>query len=193
MLGRGYDRQTCSIARTLELVGERWTLLIVRNIQLGVRRFDDLQQQLGIARNVLASRLETLAKNGIVERRPYGERPVRHEYELTEKGRALWPVLVELMQWGDRYAAGPKGPPVVIRHRGCGGTLGSHRECTRCGALLELSEVRAEPGPGAAAEHPLLIGARAHEEEGGGAMPSSPQRPPNRAASSDPPVASPVP
>jgi DNA-binding HxlR family transcriptional regulator len=163
MLGSDYESQTCSIARSLELIGERWTLLIVRNIHLGVRRFDDLQRQLGIARNVLASRLESLTANGIVERRPYGERPVRHQYQLTEKGRALWPVLVELMQWGDRYAPTPKGPPIVLRHIECGGTVGAHRACARCGALLELSDVRAEPGPGASPKHPLFM--RAPERE----------------------------
>jgi DNA-binding HxlR family transcriptional regulator len=158
MLGRDYASQTCSIARTLELVGERWTLLIVRNVYLGVRRFDALQAQLGIARNVLASRLESLTTSGILKRRPYGERPVRHEYVLTDKGRALWPVLVELMQWGDRYASTPEGPPVLLRHRDCGGLVGPHRACTRCGALLALGDVYAEPGPGASAEYPLFTG-----------------------------------
>jgi DNA-binding HxlR family transcriptional regulator len=142
-------------------VGERWTLLIVRNIYPGVRRFDDLQAQLGIARNVLAARLDSLIASEILERRPYGERPVRHEYVLTEKGRALWPVLVELMQWGDRYAPTPKGPPVILRHRGCGGEVVAHRACSRCGALVELADVRAEPGPGAGNERPLPVRAAA--------------------------------
>jgi len=155
VLGREYDGQTCSIARTLELVGERWTLLIVRNVQLGVRRFDEIQEQLGIARNVLAARLEALTANGILERHPYGERPVRHEYRLTETGRDLWPVLVELMQWGDRYAPARKGPPVILRHIACGGEVGPHRACIRCGELLEAADVRAEPGPGASEKHPL--------------------------------------
>jgi DNA-binding HxlR family transcriptional regulator len=157
MLARDYEGQTCSIARALELVGERWTLLIVRNVHLGVRRFDAIQEQLGIARNVLACRLDGLTANGILERRPYGERPVREEYALTDKGRALWPVLAELMQWGDRYAASPEGPPVLLRHIECGGTVGPHRACTRCGALLELSDVRAERGPGASPKHPLFV------------------------------------
>jgi DNA-binding HxlR family transcriptional regulator len=171
VLGRDYDTQTCSIARALELVGERWTLLIVRNIHLGVRRFDEIQQQLGIARNVLASRLEALTDNGILERHPYGERPVRNEYKLTEKGRALWPVLVELMQWGDRYAMTPKGPPVILRHRGCGGEVGAHRACSRCGELLELADVRAERGPGADARHPLLARLAPSAEQAGAAAP----------------------
>jgi DNA-binding HxlR family transcriptional regulator len=160
MLGRDYDSQTCSIARALELVGERWTLLIVRNVQLGVRRFDEIQQQLGIARNVLAARLEALTASGVLERHPYGERPVRHEYRLTDKGRDLWPVLVELMQWGDRYAPARGGPPVILRHAGCGGEVGEHRACTRCGELLEAADVRAEPGPGASERHPLLSARR---------------------------------
>jgi DNA-binding HxlR family transcriptional regulator len=155
MLGRDYDTQTCSIASALEVVGERWTLLIVRNVNLGMHRFEELQEQLGIARNVLASRLESLVANEILERRPYGERPVRHGYWLTEKGRDLWPVLMELLQWGDKHAASPAGPPVVVRHVGCGGTLGPHRACTRCDALLEREDVRAEPGPGATPKSPL--------------------------------------
>jgi DNA-binding HxlR family transcriptional regulator len=159
MLRRDYPTQTCSIARTLELVGERWTLLILRNVFLGVRRFDDQQNQLGIARNVLASRLERLVDQQILERRPYGERPVRYEYHLTEKGRALWPVLVELLQWGDRYAPEPGGPPRILRHQDCGGMVGPHRMCTRCGQPLELEDVRSELGPGASSEHPRLVSA----------------------------------
>ena len=87
---------------------------------------------------------------------------MRHEYRLTETGRDLWPVLVELMQWGDRYAPAPKGPPVTLRHVACGGELGPHRACTRCGELLEAADVRAEPGPGASEKHPLL---RARRDE----------------------------
>jgi DNA-binding HxlR family transcriptional regulator len=151
MLRADYDTQVCSIARTLEVVGERWTLLIVRNLFLGLRRFDDLQQNLGIARNVLAARLEKLVEAGVVETRPYSERPPRYEYVLTEKGRDLFPVLVALMQWGDRHAPSPGGPPMLMVHRGCGGDVDSHRACTRCGKLLELHQVQAVRGPGAAA------------------------------------------
>jgi DNA-binding HxlR family transcriptional regulator len=129
-------------------------------VALGIHRFEHQQRQLGIARNVLASRLERLVQEGILERRPYGERPVRHEYHFTDKGRDLWPVLVELMQWGDRYAPARGGPPVILRHAGCGGEAGAHRACTRCGELLEAADVRAEPGPGASERHPLLSGRR---------------------------------
>lgn len=160
MLGRDYQTQTCSVARALELVGERWTLLILRNVFLGLRRFDDQHRQLGIARNVLASRLERLVDEQILERRPYGERPVRYEYHLTDKGRALWPVLVELLQWGDRYAPEPGGPPRILRHKDCGGTVGPHQICTRCDQLLELDDIRSEPGPGASTDHPQPARAR---------------------------------
>jgi DNA-binding HxlR family transcriptional regulator len=151
MLGTNYEGQVCSVARSLEVVGERWTLLIVRNLFLGMRRFDELQHNLGIARNVLAARLEKLVEAGVVEPRPYSQRPPRHEYVLTEKGRDLFPVLVALMQWGDRHAPSPGGPPIVMVHRGCGGEVDSHRACTSCGKLLELHQVQALPGPGAAA------------------------------------------
>src|SRR5918998_127305 len=103
MLRRDYAGQNCSIAGTLELVGERWTLLIVRDAFLGIRRFDDFQRNLGIARNVLQSRLERLVEEGILKREPYQERPPRYEYRLTRKGVDLWPVLVALMGWGDRH------------------------------------------------------------------------------------------
>ncbi len=151
VLGNDYREQNCSIARALELVGERWTILVLRDVFLGVRRFEALQSDLGVARNVLAARLERLVAEGILEKTPYQERPVRYEYRLTEMGRDLWPVMVELQQWGDRHAAPAGGPPVVIRHRGCGGALGERRTCTRCGAQLELHDVRAEAGPGARA------------------------------------------
>jgi DNA-binding HxlR family transcriptional regulator len=149
MLGNDYSGQNCSIARTLELVGERWTLLVLRDVFLGLRRFDELQRDLGVARNVLAARLERLVREGILEQARYQERPPRHEYRLTDKGLDLWPAIVELMRWGDRYAAPPQGPPIVIRHRGCGGVLGERRICDRCGEPLGVRDVRAEFGPGA--------------------------------------------
>lgn len=143
-----YTSQACSIARALELVGERWTLLIVRDVLLGRRRFDVLQASLGIARNVLQTRLERLVEAGILERRPYQDRPPRHEYHLTEKGLDLWPAVMALMRWGDAHAA-PAGPPVVVLHRDCGGALDDHRLCDRCGARLGPRDVEARPGPGA--------------------------------------------
>src|SRR3954463_2348161 len=103
MLPRTYDDQNCSVARALEVLGDRWTLLVIRDAFLGVRRFDDFQRRLGIARNVLADRLARLTDEGMLERVAYQERPVRHEYRLTEKGIDLWPVVVSLLQWGDKH------------------------------------------------------------------------------------------
>jgi DNA-binding HxlR family transcriptional regulator len=149
MLKSDYADQNCSIARSLELVGERWTILVLRDVFLGRRRFDQIQQSLGVARNVLAARLDRLVAEEILEKVPYQERPLRHEYRLTPKGVDLWPVTVELLRWGDRYAAPDAGPPIVLRHKGCGGELGEGRVCMRCGDRLQASDVRAEPGPGA--------------------------------------------
>ena len=156
MLGSKYENQVCSIAAALEVVGERWSLLIVREVFLGVRRFDEIQGDLGVARNVLQARLTSLLDAGVLEKRPYQQRPPRHEYWLTEKGLDLWPTLVALMGWGDRHAAPQAGPPVVLEHRGCGGAIDEHRICERCGRRLSVRDARALPGPGASAEHPLL-------------------------------------
>ncbi|HEX6388992.1 MAG TPA: helix-turn-helix domain-containing protein, partial [Solirubrobacteraceae bacterium] len=142
MLRNDYDNQVCSLARALEVVGERWTLLIVRDVFLGLRRFDELQADLGIARNVLQTRLERLVEHGVLEKVPYQERPPRHEYRLTEKGIDLWPTIVSLLQWGDRYAPAPQGPPVLITHKECGGELDAHRICARCGERVEARQAR---------------------------------------------------
>jgi DNA-binding HxlR family transcriptional regulator len=173
MLGNDYRNQACSIAGALEVVGERWSLLIVRDLFLGVRRFDQMQAHLGIARNVLQARLTKLIDQGVLERRPYQERPPRYEYRLTEKGLDLWPTVVALMQWGDRYAAPEAGPPVLLEHRGCGGAVDEHRICETCGTRLSVRESRALPGPGATADHPLI--GRAHQQP-------APQRRPAAAA-----------
>jgi DNA-binding HxlR family transcriptional regulator len=156
MLGNDYKAQVCSVAGALETVGERWSLLIVRDVFLGLRRFDQMQANLGIARNVLQARLTRLIDQGVLERRLYQERPPRYEYRLTEKGLDLWPTVVALMKWGDRYAASPAGPPVLLEHRGCGGAVDEHRICAACGARLTVRDARAVPGPGAPPDHPLL-------------------------------------
>ena len=151
MLPRTYDGQVCSIARALEVLGDRWTLLVLRDAFKRVRRFEDFQRTLGVARNVLTDRLNRLVEEGILMRVPYQERPARFEYRLTEKGLDLWPIIVTLLQWGDRYYAGEEGPPVVIRHRECGGAVTTHLTCDVCGAELGPRDVTAEPGPGARA------------------------------------------
>jgi DNA-binding HxlR family transcriptional regulator len=156
MLRNDYESQSCSIAGALEVVGERWSLLIVRDILLGLRRYDELQAHLGIARNVLQTRLQRLQEHGVIERVPYQQHPMRHEYRLTEKGLDLWPTIVALMKWGDRYATPEGGPAVLIEHRGCGGSVDEHRICERCGAKLKARDAVGRPGPGASPNHPLL-------------------------------------
>jgi len=146
MLKRDYEGQNCSIARALEVVGERWTLLIVRDVFLGKRRFDELQESLGIARNVLTDRLNRLVEEGILERVPYSERPVRHEYRLTTKGLELNVALTALRQWGDRYLS--EKPPRLLRTR-------SDRKpvvaalVPKGTAVLGWSDVETVLGPGA--------------------------------------------
>jgi DNA-binding HxlR family transcriptional regulator len=163
MLRNDYENQACSIAGALEVIGERWSLLIVRDVLLGLRRFDELQRNLGIARNVLQARLERLLQNGVLERRRYQERPERFEYRLTDKGLELWPAIVALMDWGDRYAPPPGGPAVVLEHKGCGGHVDAHRICETCGARVSVRDARALPGPGAAPDHPVFRRVAAEE------------------------------
>ena len=130
MLQRTYPDQTCSIARTLEVVGERWTMLVLRDALFGLRRFDEFRSSLGIASNVLAARLDRLCGEGLLERRPYQTRPERHEYLLTEKGRDLAPALLMLMRWGDRHYPDPAGPPRIAEHA----EAAAARSSTRSGA-----------------------------------------------------------
>ena len=148
MLGNEYEGQICSIARSLELVGERWSLLVVREIFHGRRKFSEMQRSLGVARNVLTTRLQRLVDEGILERRPYSERPQRYEYFLTEKGLDLWPVMIALMYWGDKYEPAPDGPPSIVIHKECGGRIDDRRICTQCGKHLDVREAKAVDGPG---------------------------------------------
>ena len=139
----------CSVARTIDVIGEWWTPLIVRDAFYGVRRFEDFQRSLGLARNVLSRRLNRLIEAGIMERRPYEAHPPRHEYVLTEKGRDLFPIIAALMAWGDRWTAGEAGPPLLLIHQPCGqpGTL--RATCDRCGDPMSLANIRPVAGPGA--------------------------------------------
>jgi DNA-binding HxlR family transcriptional regulator len=140
---------SCSVARAVEIVGERWTMLILREAFLGVRRFDHMQRDLGIARNILSDRLGKLVGNGILERRQYQERPARFEYRLTDKGRDLYPIIVTAMRWGDKYLA-PEGPPVRLVHRDCEHDFEPVLSCSHCGGAVHARNVRPEAGPGLA-------------------------------------------
>ena len=149
VLRNDYKGQVCSIASALELVGERWTLLVIREVFNGHRRFGEMQESLGVARNVLATRLQRLVDEDILERRPYSERPERYEYFLTEKGLDLWPLMISLMHWGDKHMPSPGGPPMIVVHKGeCGGEVNDRRVCTRCGKELDVREAKAIEGPG---------------------------------------------
>jgi DNA-binding HxlR family transcriptional regulator len=148
VLRRDYPGQMCSIANALEVVGERWTLLIVRDVMLGNRRFDELRKSLGIARNVLSARLQRLVEEDILERRPYQANPERFEYFLTEKGLDLWPALNALLGWGDRHSEYEAGPPMAIVHKQCGGPVSDRGICESCGELLHARDALAVPGPG---------------------------------------------
>lgn len=152
MLGRTYDNQVCSIARALDVVGERWSLLIIRDaLFAGVTRFSDFQHNLGVATNVLTSRLDTLVAAGIMERRRYCDHPAQYEYPLTEKGRDFAPALIALTEWGDRWAS-PDGPPIFYQHADCGGAVRHEIVCATCGPV-EAAEVSVRPGPGMPAEY----------------------------------------
>jgi DNA-binding HxlR family transcriptional regulator len=152
VLRRTYDNQNCSIARALETIGERWTILILRDAFLGTRRFDDFQRSLGIARNVLTVRLKRLTDEGLLERRRYQERPERYEYRLTQKGVDLWPVLFTLMRFGDKHAAeGDALPPTLVEHRTCGTGIDDHMCCPKCGVQVGPRDVVARRGEDEAA------------------------------------------
>jgi DNA-binding HxlR family transcriptional regulator len=147
MLGKTYDSEVCSAARALELVGERWSLLIIRNaVFAGATHFNDFRT-LGIATNILKNRLDGFVDAGIMQRRNYSRNPEHYEYLLTDKGRDLAPVIVALTEWGDRWAA-PDGPPILYSHSVCGGPITEQTTCANCGKVYDPAELRARPGPG---------------------------------------------
>jgi DNA-binding HxlR family transcriptional regulator len=143
----------CSIARTVDLAAEWWTPLIVRDIYLGLQRFDEIQRNLGISRKVLAERLERLVNHEVLKRNPYREHPPRYEYVLTEKGEELVQAFFALMAWGDRWTAGDTGPPMLLRHDQCGKLATPEVTCSHCGGSLTAASVTPEPGPGARVTH----------------------------------------
>lgn len=148
---KSFADMTCSVAQCLEVVGEWWSMLIIRDAFMGVRRFDQFQERLGISRNVLTQRLNHLVDEGVLDRVRYCERPPRYEYRLTGKGLDLWPVLTAMRQWGDHYAA-PNGPPVEITHIGCGLACQVVETCSECGEPVGARDVRAFAGPGAGSD-----------------------------------------
>jgi DNA-binding HxlR family transcriptional regulator len=151
VLRRDYPGLDCSVAKALEVIGERWSLLIVRDVMHGHRRFGEMQESLGIARNVLSARLDRLVEEDILERRAYSETPPRYEYFLTQKGLDLWPALIALLNWGDRYSPSPEGGPRrLIVHKQCGGTVSERGICESCGKILTARDAKQVPGPGAA-------------------------------------------
>lgn len=150
----------CSIARPLSFLGERWALLVLRQLFFGRQRFDEIQDSLGVASNVLSQRLSTLVEEGIVERRRYSEHPERFEYRLTAKGRDLQPVLLALLRWGDRYTTGPAGAPLETIHTDCGHAFHMVPTCSECGGEVGPHNVESRPGPGATDEQRRRAAAR---------------------------------
>jgi DNA-binding HxlR family transcriptional regulator len=140
---------SCSIARAVDVIGQRWTPLIVRDLFAGMTKFEDLRRDLGIASNILATRLDDLERHRIVERRQYQSTPARHEYVLTEKGRDLYPVIATLLAWGDKWLSGPDGPPALIVHTDCALVTTATTVCGECGGELNAGNTIHAPGPGA--------------------------------------------
>ncbi|MFE6649049.1 winged helix-turn-helix transcriptional regulator [Nocardioides sp. NPDC057772] len=143
-----FGDMTCSIARTLDVIGEPWSPLVLRDIWVGMNRFDQIQADLGISRKVLAERLGHLVERGVLERRAYDSRP-RYEYVLTEKGRELVDVLMVMAGWGDKWLAGEAGPPVLYRHHACGEIGRVDLRCAHCGDPMHADDVEVLAGPGA--------------------------------------------
>jgi DNA-binding HxlR family transcriptional regulator len=142
----------CSIARSLAVAGEPWSPLVIRDVYVGITRFDDLQRDLGISKKVLAERLKHIVEAGKLERRPYSERPPRHEYVLTRMGQEFMDVLMAMVAWGDRWTAGDAGPPVLYRHHACGEIAHVEPRCSVCGERMRSTDIDVLPGPGLATE-----------------------------------------
>ena len=155
---KSFAEMDCSVAQCLEVVGEWWSMLIVRDAFLGVTRFDEFQRRLGISRNVLQQRLTALVDAGVLVKVPYSTKPPRSEYRLTARGKDLWPMLTAMRQWGDQHAA-PNGSPVQVVHTACGSAAPNVLVCSSCGQRVTASDVAIEPGSGR--PHSELLGRRA--------------------------------
>lgn len=143
------EEERCSVARTVSVIGDRWTLLVLRDCFLGVRRFEAFQERLGISRPMLADRLRKLVEAGVLSKKQYEQAPARHEYRLTRKGLDLHPVIMAIVHWGDVHMAGRAGRPLLHRHKRCGQLFDPVTVCSECGEPLEAREVEVEAGPGA--------------------------------------------
>lgn len=143
-----FGEMACSIARTLDVFGEPWTPLILRDVYVGIGRFEQIQSDLGISRKVLTERLKWLVETGVLERRQYEERPPRYEYVLTTKGVDLCDVLLVMVRWGDKWADDGAGPPVLYRHTACGEISHVELRCAHCGEPMRATDVEILPGPG---------------------------------------------
>lgn len=141
-------RWPCSIARTMDLVGDWWTPLVLRESFYGIRRFDDFQRTLGLARNTLTERLNRLVAEGLLEKQAYQDKPARYEYVLTGKGRDFFAVLMAMTRWGDKWLSGADGPPVAMRHDACGHEAHAEVVCSECGEPLASQDVTMRLGPG---------------------------------------------
>jgi DNA-binding HxlR family transcriptional regulator len=146
-----FGDKACSIARTLDVIGEPWSPLILRDVYVGIDRFEQIQADLRISRKVLTERLKWLVESGILERRQYESRPPRYEYVLTAKGAELVDLLMVMVAWGDKWADNGAGPPVLYRHRACGEISHVQLCCAHCGESMRGGDVEVLPGPGAAA------------------------------------------
>jgi DNA-binding HxlR family transcriptional regulator len=147
-----FAKMRCSLARGLDLIGDWWSPLIIRDLYLGVARFDELVEDLGISRNLLARRLKSLARNGIVEQKAYQQRPARYEYCLTKAGQDLVPAILALTAWGDRWARPKEGSPILFVHTDCGQEFQPRITCSACGGVISSANVNAVAGPGGAAK-----------------------------------------
>ena len=140
--------QPCSLARALAIIGDRWTMMILRETFVGVRRFEAFQDRLGLSKALLSERLKLLTEEGVLERQAYQERPPRFEYRLTAKGLDLYPVLLAMVAWGNKYEAGDKGPPIIHHHKICGHDFKAMMACSECGETLHARAVSVRPGEG---------------------------------------------
>ena len=157
------EEEACSLARTVSVIGDRWTLLILRDCFLRVRRFEDFQARLGVTRPILASRLRKLVDSFVLAKVPYQERPRRYEYRLTQKGIDLYPIVMAIVHWGDVHMAGKKGRPLLHQHASCGKDFDPVMICSECGEPLDPRRVHAHRGPGARDPHHMPAAASANK------------------------------